>query len=354
MTEIMEYSNQLAPEQRQPETSTLEERHPDWPLVDVLFYFAPHGNVTDMEGIAPYLKKADICFYEDSGNPDGTVSNLQEVMNDLSRDPQVPIEAVEKFALNGRPLRDSKLWPIIKGTYGTGKIIDSIDLVNDSSTDELKVRLAEVTDYEISKNATFDEALEKMSVRLMTEAELHKEREAIMADMFEDKIQEILEQNPKLKDKPRLTILISMGPYHTQLRHTFTEKGISSDQKFSTRPYVFSYGIELTRTYAFAREPSRELLERAYVEDLLLEVVKVDPENPAVSSDAFIMSMRLLTSQLSEEQMRELHEMHKRDKLTTKNVDRFLESNGLDPLPQTPGNGRMRRFGTNILSLFRQ
>src|SRR5690606_8947548 len=56
--------------------STLQERHPDWPKLSVSFYFAPHGNFEDMQGIVSKIKESDVFFYEDLGRSEAKAAYL--------------------------------------------------------------------------------------------------------------------------------------------------------------------------------------------------------------------------------------------------------------------------------------
>ena len=312
---------------------SLHERHPDWPALDLTFYFSPHGNKADFEGINPLLEATDVYLYEDIFNNSAMRAFLQR----LSTSPPYNqewiadnVSAGEAFAKKG-----SEWEPVIDSIYNSQKIISSIDLRETSEEKALADKIWQIIYLPLPKGPTFDAALPQFTEQQAELVKAQEERESIMADRFEEEIEHILDVYPELKERKNLKILISMGVNHTKLRHAFTMKGIPSDREFSSSPYVYNYRSELKRTLAYAREPTKDLSERAYIEDLLDNLLGVALKKTDASYDVRFAYLRNVVSKLNHEQMKDIYDLYNNGKLTVRYIDNLLQNIGMQKLPRS-------------------
>ena len=301
-------------------------RHPRTPprLAEVGCYvlFQPHGISLDFEGIRPYLKEADIYLYEDPSHNVVVRRQLQQ----LSLAPTFDRDQIDD---NGRK-------PILDELYDSKKIVDTIDLRSVGEEKEIALNLLGVWGSDKDpKTESFKESTEWLGRLLAERAELQHQRQTIMADRFEEEIEAILASHPELKEKSNLKIVLSMGSYHTMLRHTFSEKGIPSERQFSTpHGYTYDYFNQAQREFAYGKEPSQDLLEKAYIGDIITGMLsrKLTDQSP---SDDISLYGRLVTSKLDHEKMENIYALHAKGKLTMEALDSLFEDMGLQKLPTT-------------------
>lgn len=369
-----------------PEKTTLAERHPDWPELDISFYFSPHGNRADTEGITSRLADADIYLIEGS-SPFATADVSLAAHNVHNRSLE---ETVNSFGNGNLRGYESAMGPIIEGIYNTGKSVESFDLKRmDPEERAIEEAIQEVLRKPIVIADTFEESLQSLQETAAKNAELQLQREAIMAERFEEKIESILSYRDDLKAKPRLKILISMGSFHTTLRHTMAEKGIPSSREFfssptyddsdavgplddneleyefnashdsststsssreqSRTPYVYDHGTELVRTFAYNRQPSQELLEKAWVERVLVHSMSQMWEqrhgysrltDSGIALNTVSLYMRSMVSRFTPEQRRQIYTIARdhRDNMDVipEKLQAFLKDAGFGGLPEDP------------------
>ena len=311
---------------------SLHERHPDWPALDVTFYFSPHGNKADFERVIPLLDATDIYLYENVFGSKGVNAFLQR----LSTAPLHSHETSANDASIGEAFAKGTTWePVIDSIYNSQKIISSIDLRDTPEERGLADKVWQQVHLLPPKAPTFDAALVQFTEQKAELVKMQDERESIMADRFEEEIEHILSVHPELKERENLKILISMGVFHTRLGHTFTMKGIPSNREFSSSPYVYNYRLELTRALAYAREPSKDLVERAYTEDLLSNALGVTLKKTDVSYDVQFMYLRGIASKLNHEQMKDIYKLHNDGKLNVRYIDNLLQDIGMQKLARS-------------------
>jgi hypothetical protein len=89
-----------------------------------------------------------------------------------------------------------------------------------------------------------------------------------MQEGIDSKIQEILEEHPRLKEKfehgQKLNVLMTLGTFHTGVSHGLTQKGENVERRFNHEmPFTFSPLHELMRRYRFKKEATDELAAQA-------------------------------------------------------------------------------------------
>lgn len=315
----------------------IRERHPDWPDMNVTFYFSAHANHLDMAGIEPYMKEADIFLYENAANSDREVRYRKEdlqFLNALSTNPSVSLQEIFKeYNVTGTTGEHR-----IRGAHGSGMAIGTIDIGNSPIEQRMVQRMETAMHTVTPGSGNYDEVLENYRYQLQMYGELQVERERMMLGNFEGVIKSLLESRPDMKDKENLNVLISMGSAHTTLRHKFTEAGIESDKHFSAgKTQSFDYEHELIRTYMYGRQPSEELIRRAFT-DFVIEGIYYD--NPdamqTTPTDEWTVYKRRLVSSMSDEQMAHIFELwNQKDKETAEEIQEYMKSEGFGRLPDS-------------------
>jgi hypothetical protein len=104
------------------EVESILERHPDWPKLNVSFYFSPHGTKKDFEGIPERLANTDIYLYENASE-----SFNAYIQNHVVDNPTMPADdLVRKLGINGKSVEGTIWEPMMRGLYGTKKAIGPI------------------------------------------------------------------------------------------------------------------------------------------------------------------------------------------------------------------------------------
>jgi hypothetical protein len=206
------------------------------------------------------------------------------------------------------------------------------------SAEDLFATAHSIEDYAVDD---FDQTLTNKKGILKNLVQLQDEREKIMTARFEEEIGKILSEHPELKnrkdkdgqDKP-LRVLSTMGSYHTSLLHKFRAQGIDVERAFPEMPYVYDFSVQAEREFVFGKEPSRDLLAKAYLENILnasLQTIMVDNVN---SNDKKALYLRAVASHFETSDIEAIHGLFVRDQLTVELIDMKLYTKGLDPLPR--------------------
>lgn len=314
--------------------ANLYERHPDWPHIELSFYFSAHVAPQDMKDVAQHIDATDVYFFESAPREDEWTSLIEEV----SQHPQHTLdEYLDKVLIyNDIPIRGTIWEPVVRSLYGTGKAIGTIDIGGNAGEFDLAQELIDAYSEPLPTNGSFDQALETYRTIWEQRAHMQNKREEIMVDRFEDELDLVFELNPELKHKENLKVLVSVGSVHTRLRHIFTANGMESKRSFSDgSPYIYSYELELMRTIQFGKEPTQELLKRAYAENLVGSVVQVATRGEKVPINDYLMYGRVAAATLTDEEIEELFTLNAHEEPLVRPIDSMLIQHGMGGLPRT-------------------
>lgn len=315
-----------------PDLSNLHERHPDWPKLNLDFYFSPHGNDVDIEGIAEPLEKADILLYEEGfvvGDIDSRTS-----FNRIATKPHKSRRHIEKV------LRDSADMPLYLGLYATGKAAGTLDIGGRPEDAKLvtKLRANQLGELAAGVDMPLSEAIKHLKDDSRNTAILHNMREQRMVENFESEITDILTKRPDMKFKKELNVLIAVGSYHTHLQRLFADAGLGSTRDFSEKQYTYSYLSQLERTYAYGREPSDDLARRAYAEsmaNITLRRAASKDLRDGIKAHDFHKYMRQVTDALSDDDIEAMYATYSRGGVPLSIIDDALERAGQAKLPRS-------------------
>lgn len=341
-----------------PEKQSIYERHPDWPPLEVDFYFSPHNTSADSEALVPHLHEADVYIFE----------GLDVGQNELRW-----FRAIAEGWKEAKPVAQSFtgfMRPIMRELYGSGKTIASIDVKGDSEANRELIKNLEQAQMRIEAPPvadTYEETIDAFSANMEKYADLQGQREDLMAAAFEGTMDDLIKKDPSLKGREPLKVLLSMGAWHTQLRHRLTQAGVESTRHFpDALPHTYPFFDELTRAYSYGKQPDEGLVEKAYAQIILEKAVwtsqKLQKNRDAVVTHKLSSHLRDSVSSLSHDQIVELIDAYRGNTLYIDDIDAMLEESGLPRLPQDPrefkrevGPSRSEHFGKKLISvLFRK
>jgi hypothetical protein len=288
---------------------TIAERHPGWPPVELRLRIGSHERRGHAAGLETELGDGvDIFFYEDMSGDEDTRQQLQAIANTPREDKRPKLKLASPF------------WHgIADNLHGTGVVVDSFDLVEgDAISGDQIMRSFEERPWR--RNPDLEATLDAYADHMKRSAGEQHQREDIMADRYEAKLEQIIERHPELLEQDKIVSLATLGAFHIGLYHDLDQRGESVSQTFSPDfSGQYSHIDELSLDYRFGREPSRDLVARAYVENALDNLgLRYDIENgrqamfsrqdgePAELDD-YTVYVRALTDRLSLEDIAALH-----------------------------------------------
>ena len=306
--------------------SKIQERHPDWPKLELSFYFANHAVKSDTENMAPLVAEADIILYEDVTRYEEYKAFFNQVATDPEKAFENPI---------WKSVKDTDLEPMVMAMKGTNKVAATMDIGKTVEEHEMAQALSDLVKRPVARVAEYSDAVRMFGEKCEEIAKLQSKREDVMVANFEEEIEQILASHPDLMQKNELKILASMGLYHTRLGHKFAEAGMKSGRHFSNKSYTYGYQNELVRSYAFHKEASNELMQRATAESIVaMYILHELKRREEVKSEMITAYLRNAVTALTIEDMEDLYDAYRGGHLTTKLLDRLLTSRGVYRLPR--------------------
>lgn len=150
---------------------------------------------------------------------------------------------------------------------------------------------------------------------------------------------------------------MTLGAFHTGLQHEMKRMGIATERTFSAQDmpqkFVYGYRSEVQRAYRFGREPSQEVLENAWVEQVLDVTVMAKTalkNNPERSTANLYAYYRQVVGNMSERDKTAVYDLLSHDAYDLGPVEVLFNMSladvGQPPLPQTPAelNARLKDY----------
>jgi hypothetical protein len=268
-------------------TETMAMRHPEWPNVKLHIHLAPHTRPSDAAKVPKLLQKADVYVYESSYGPVDTPTFEAAAQADLGDNPQAAVEKIVSTSKTpkGKPLKGTFDEPILRALAGSGIPIGHYDTLlpkypgtNDSI---LKHELSQ----QFAHGETLEETVNWFVNSIIRSNRISDTRDAVAlgpvmgddgtvtAGRFEQEVERLLADNPQLRKQPgeekEITILETRGHAHLDMLHRGRAAGVTVERSFPETPYVFPYWQQLSRELSVGKQPSREVLIRAYTSQVL-------------------------------------------------------------------------------------
>lgn len=296
-----------------------KREHPDWPPMQVQFYFAQHLNDRDLQDIGTQIEDADIYFAENARG-DAFAKSLQNI---AQRDKDHAIQT------------DNAL---VNAVHGTNVIVGHMDLLPEDPIQSTEYHQLVDAPY-IEKD--FDATLQNLVKKTQSVLHFQDVREEIMVNRFRDEMERIMDAYPDLKKKEQLKIFTTIGALHTTLFHKFTSEGLDTQRHFSHSPYTYDYTIQLMRSIAYGNKPDKELISRAYFTNLLTtamdETMQEEPDDPM----DFVQYSRAVAEKFSPDEVAQLHTIMLSDP-PAETMNTILQKKGIGSLPTT--NAEMQLY----------
>jgi len=224
------------------------------PHLKIKIFYSTHNTAEDFRGFDEECKEADIIIPE-------ALAWDQEYLDHLNRISQgeedLPTEVQESEPGPYEPF-GTHLYRVI---YGIKKPITFIDVPEKNPLIE-KLNGAE----NIGEFDNLESYIKAFKETMNQDALLQLKREQYMVDHVKERITQVLESNPSLKDKNPLEVIIQLGGFHTIFYQKMVRGGEDITRKFSKNPYVFEFQHEAERRFYFGLEVSDDLTLRALYE----------------------------------------------------------------------------------------
>jgi len=262
------------------------------PKIFYHFFYSPHGTKKDVKDIKPLFEEADIYVPENYAYEE----QEKKYLEDLSQGTIKP-NNYQSPALN---YLDGLI-------YNSKKPIINVD-ISEEAAEIRKLYKDSHKAYEealdLFAGGKFDEAMEKISLYVLSGAEADIAREEKIKENIKNEIKKFLDHNQNYKNKKELKVLISLGSLHTHLYKDIKTDNINLSRSFNQYPQTYSSSDEAIRRIIFGKEYDDELLVKIFVEHFLYNyLVKLTNDSNKIDR-----LTRKLSSQLNISDIREISE----------------------------------------------
>lgn len=305
------------------EGTTLEQRHQDWPKINVTVCFTYHSSAQDAAKAREQMYGKQIYFYEAPGGKYERIP-LEEI-TDPEEYPDEKFESdIANTSLGSIPIEQSFLGPILRTLHKSGIVVKHADLR------ETETRLRESIEEAIERpyqERSLGKTLSNFARKMTDIADGQERRDDIIVDRIEEELGDVFEQHPDLQEKEEVDVLITMGIQHRRsLGDKLRARGISITEVVDG--YDDLYMTKIERELGEGNHPSRELLLQGYLELFLAEHLAFAERR----SDTYEYAKRV-TSYFSPTQICWMHDLYYMP--GGLNINEFLARKGLPPFPQT-------------------
>jgi len=232
------------------------------PKISVDIFFSPHGSAKDWRELPEKFRNCDIYIPEAIGYDKEYLNILKGLSSGKIR-----LEDIEKFTdeVEKNPVIRERNKLFARMIYNSKKPITFIDLPESHQKTENSDNLLS----QGFKFGDFPQTLESLKKSFLDFHYSNREREEYMVTQLGPQVEAILKANPNLKRKEEIRVLLSLGAEHTPLYHSLKKENAQITREFSSSPFVYPFGGEIIRRYAFGRTVDDQLLGRALTEMLL-------------------------------------------------------------------------------------
>ncbi|EKD65017.1 MAG: hypothetical protein ACD_50C00213G0005 [uncultured bacterium] len=233
--------------------------------VEIKFFNSKHRSAFDIKGLRDQLQEIDIYIPEVFGWESEYLSDLRKLSSGGTDVEQMLEHWGAKDQTNYE--RDREFFEVINNSRKAITIIDVpgghplVDRADGSILPKIKF------------GSDFNESLNSMRDYLKNLSAIEKERGSYMLEHLKPKIQEVIDSNPELAEKEKLSILIDIGVANTHLYHDL-KKDFETSREISTMPMQFLYREEVMRRYIFDKLVDDELIARTVTEYLISKANK--------------------------------------------------------------------------------
>lgn len=303
-------------------TEQLRKISPEFPPVELNFYFGSHWSEADADVFRHILDASDVFFPEFAGyGPED-----EKVFEEVSEGIIDPDEGADRARIHGKFAMG-----LLKNLYETKKVVGFIDLPHGSKLIEDTINLVNDSDNTFP-GMSLDEAMSEQRKYFDVYAKLQLEREEYMIDRLPKALIELSEKYPDLLKKSKIQCLVFLGTSHKSLYH----KGYASDKQalafHEPKGLYPGFASKIVMQLKKGKQPGESLFLHALIEDILAGNVIDEMESVALSGVELMKLCRTTINMFSDSELEELFDTREQGVLKT--MQAKLEERGVK-FPET-------------------
>lgn len=183
--------------------------------IDLCFLFAPHGSPADIGDLRERLRSIDIYIPEAIHWQEETLKNLQKIAKGDYKTLQRQRQKDRTIGLPYPEHREAQHLAL----YGSGVAVDFVDvkgkamIIGKTQQQQVKERLSKLF------VSSLEQTLANVDGFFTEEAEAANSREDEMLRNLSSRIPALIERTPRLRQKERVRVLMSLGAGHIRIYH---------------------------------------------------------------------------------------------------------------------------------------
>ncbi|KND47170.1 MAG: hypothetical protein AB199_01920 [Parcubacteria bacterium C7867-004] len=237
------------------------EKHPL--QLEISLALGGHTVGEDANRFKEDIEKADIILAERVG----WTKNEEVSFNDISQGKRSP------HTVSAGPYW-ARFFELIENTRKAIRFLDIPDDEPLAAEGNRSARAIEQFSQSLyARSIPFEEGIEEYKKIAGQFVEINKKREEYIVSLADKKISQAVKNDPKLKTKFPIKVLVIFGAMHSSLYPEMLEMHPDTTRSFPTSPYIFNYAQEMRRRMRWGKEIDSEIVEKAFLEHLLTDAV---------------------------------------------------------------------------------
>lgn len=263
------------------------------PKISYDIFYAAHGTSEDIKDLDKKIADADVFVPENLSYGPRFLKIYQEV----SHGELTPDEALKDLQVYPGNFRYLFWLHQMEAIYNTNKQIVFVDTPRGYNFLNKEPR-------PLSLSSDFPKALTNMRTYIKKNADFQKEREDYMLSQLKPKLRALISDNPVLREKPVLKVLMLLGAFHTRLFHEL-KKVEDVKEGFSSQPFTYDFITEGVRRETFNKNISNELVAKMLL-SAVFAILYLDLRKLTEDSAKILYFIRTVTSQFSFTEIEEM------------------------------------------------
>lgn len=264
--------------------------------VSLNIFYINHGSSADLQRLPEVFSNSDVYAVEVIGHRQSALE-MYNAVSKGKRDPAVALESLMREKGRTRET-DPELFDTrgfeLKMIHNSRKPIIFLDVPEDHPAVQLEKRAGELRDSIYSNTVdkggpSFDRLVEMVKQYFQMSSDGNKIREDYTRDHLKPLLEEALQNNPNLKKKKNINVLMVYGAAHVGLdKDLSVSNEYRITKEFSNKPFIYEYetigmirsrlGKEVSETIA-----TRALLEIVYGELILEQIWPLTQDNNKIN-----------------------------------------------------------------------
>jgi len=227
-----------------------------------------HNSAKDVEFIQQKFENCDVYIPEMAFYSPRVKKDLDGVSNGKI----TPSEFIEKYKEENINF-PKFIFAILKMIYNSHKKIFLADISDDGHELDQYLNIQKIREVNFDKflKGELEEGLKSISQEINLYSDLEKKRDEYIAKKIENDLPAIIGKNKKLRKKPEINVLVSLGAVHTPAYIQLKKDNYDVNRSFPVKPFTFEPQIQGLRQKEFMpeKEISKDLLPRALMDEFL-------------------------------------------------------------------------------------